>query len=293
MASSPLCASTPAPSWNDVRLTTRDFDLLRSFIESEVGIQIPPAKRVMLEGRLRRRLKALGYTKFRDYTSHVFGPRRDDGEIVHLIDAVTTNKTDFFREPHHFDFLVNTALPQLTAGGEAGVVRPIVVWSAASSTGEEPYTLAMMLNEFAEAQPITWQVVATDISTAVLDRARRAIYSTATAAPVPPALKYKYLMRSRDRSKALVRIVPGLRQKVTFQRLNLLAPRYDVPKPVDIVFCRNVFIYFDRSTQEKILHRFADLLHRGGFVFLGHSETINGSSVPLVQVAPTVYQKAI
>jgi len=281
--------ANPAPT--DVRLAPRDFKLLANFIEREVGIQVPPAKHTLVESRLRKRLRALGMSKFHEYTEYVFGPQRDEAEIIHLIDAITTNKTDFFREPHHFEYLVQTVLPALLADEDAGATRPLTVWSAASSTGEEPYTLAMLLNEFAERRPMRWQVIATDISTAVLERGKRAIYSEAVAAPIPPALKHKYLLRSRDREKALVRIVPGLRRRVTFQRLNLLSSRYDVPGPIDVIFCRNVFIYFNRKTQEEILRRFVDLLRPGGFVFLGHSETTNGLSVPLIQIIPTVYRK--
>jgi chemotaxis protein methyltransferase CheR len=284
-------AQDPDVNWTEIRMTTHDFNLLSGFIGKEVGIQLPPAKRVMLESRLRKRLRALGLRTFRDYTAHVFGGNGAETEIVHLIDAVTTNKTDFFREPHHFEFLIRSAVPALVEEAGVGSARPLQVWSAASSTGEEPFTLAMVLNEYAESQPLLWQVVATDISTVALDCARRAIYGQASATPIPPALKQKYLLRSRDREKALVRVVPYLRQKVTFQRLNLLSRQYDIPRPIDIVFCRNVFIYFNRRTQQEILFRFVEVLRPGGYVFLGHSETTNGLSVPLVQVAPTVYRK--
>jgi len=272
-------------------LAARDFDLLGRFIESEVGIQVPPSKHAMIEARLRKRLRALGMASFQEYTDRVLRSGRDEEEIVHLIDAVTTNKTDFFREPHHFDYLVKAAIPSLLDDQGAGLARPFTVWSAASSTGEEPYTLAMVLSEFAERHPMRWQVLATDISTSVLERGKRGIYSEAVAEPIPSVLKCKYLRRSRDRERGLVRVVPALRQKVTFQRLNLLSRRYAIPGPIDVIFCRNVFIYFNRKTQAEILHRFVNLLRPGGFVFLGHSETTNGLSVPLSQVEPTVYCK--
>lgn len=281
------------PDAHQVRLGARDFAVLSKFIQKEVGIQVPPAKQVMLESRLRRRLRALGLNDFHAYTARVFGPKPDEAEIVNLIDAVTTNKTDFFREPHHFQFLARQALPELVDLGVGTVASPLNIWSAASSTGEEPYTIAMTTSEFAESHPISWQVLATDISTSVLARARRGIYAADSATPIPGTLKLKYLMRSRDRSKKLVRIVPGLRQKVTFQRLNLLSPRYAIPRPIDVIFCRNVFIYFDRGTQRQIMMRFLEMLRPGGFVFLGHSESIAGLSVPLVQIAPTIYRRGI
>jgi len=290
MESAEAVTSPSNLAWSEVKLATRDFKQLSAFIEKEVGIQLPPTKHVMVEARLRKRLRALGLSDFSTYMARVFGPNRDESEIVHLIDAVTTNKTDFFREPHHFTYLAREALPALIAGCDG---RPLTVWCAASSTGEEPYTLAMVLSEFAATHALKWQILATDISTAVLERARRAIYTDACAATIPGVLKFKYLMRSRDRAQGLVRIHPRLRQKVTFQRLNLLSRHYNIPHPLDIIFCRNVFIYFNRATQTQILLRFVEALRPGGFVFLGHSETINGLSVPLVQIAPTIYRKGV
>jgi chemotaxis protein methyltransferase CheR len=277
---------------NESKLNTHDFIRLSTFIQNEVGIQIPPTKRVMLESRLRKRLRALGLSDFHTYISRVFGPEHNDAnELIHLIDVVTTNKTDFFRESAHFDYLTREALPLLLSENSGNFSRPLTVWCAASSTGEEPYTLSMVLSEFAEARPFRWRILATDISTAVLAHAARAIYSETSAAPIPQALKRKYLLRSRDRQQELVRVSPRLRQKVTFQRLNLLSHNYDIPRPIDIIFCRNVFIYFNRATQEQILLRFESFLRQGGLLFLGHSETINGLSVPLVQIAPTIYRK--
>ncbi len=293
MASETSARSLSDLSWTEVRLGSRDFTVLSAFIQKEVGIQVPPAKRVMLESRLRRRLRALGLKDFHTYTARVLGPQRDEEEIINLIDAVTTNKTDFFREPHHFAYLEQHVLPQLVDMGIGATTQPLTVWSAASSTGEEPYTLAMVLSEFSEAHGIDWRIIATDICTAVLARARRAIYGQEAVAPVPSALKARYLLRSRDRSQGLVRVVPGLRRKVTFQRLNLLDHHYDIPRPIDVIFCRNVFIYFNRATQEQILLRFVDCLRPGGFVFLGHSETVTGLSVPLAQIAPTIYRKSL
>ncbi len=288
MAGLELAASIDV-DWQKVRLATADFKRIRELIETQVGIQTPPSKRVMVETRLRRRLRVLGMTSFTDYVNRIFGPNADQDEIVHLIDAITTNKTDFFREPSHFDYLVREALPTLLRERDSSSL--FTVWSAASSTGEEPYTLAMVLDGFADGRALNWRIVASDVSTEVLARAQRAIYAESTAEPIPPAFKYKYLLRSRDRERALVRIVPRLRQKVNFLRVNLLSSHYAIPSPVDVIFCRNVFIYFNRQTQGQILERFCDYLRPGGYVFLGHSETVNGISVSLVQVAPTIYRK--
>lgn len=283
---------TPGPSWDEARLQRHEFALLSEFIGKEVGIQLPPAKQVMLEARLRKRLRALGLESFSQYIPRVIGSRRDEAEVIKLIDAVTTNKTDFFREPQHFAYLTRDVLPERLRRG-ASPSDPFVVWCAASSTGEEPYTLAIVLSEYAAQQPLNWRVVATDISTSVLARAQRAVYSESSIAALPASLRRRYFLRSRERDEQLVRVKPALRNAVTFKRLNLLDRHFDVPRSLDVIFCRNVFIYFDRPTQQQILLRFVDCLRSDGLIFLGHSETINGLSVPLVQVAPTIYRRAV
>lgn len=275
---------------DEPRLGRHEFSLLSEFIGKEVGIQLPPAKHVMLESRLRKRLRALGLSDFSQYVGRVLGPRADEDEIIALIDAVTTNKTDFFREPAHFTYLTEHILTARLRN-RAAASGPFLVWSAACSTGEEPYTLAIVLSEFAAEHGLDWRLVATDISTRVLARAQRAVYAESTIAGLPAPLRRKYFLRSRERDRSLVRVKPLLRQTVGFGRLNLLDRHYEVPRPLDAIFCRNVFIYFDRATQRQILLRFLECLRPDGTIFLGHSETINGLSLPLVQVAPTIYQR--
>ncbi|MBE0617407.1 MAG: methyltransferase domain-containing protein, partial [Proteobacteria bacterium] len=203
-----------------------------------------------------------------------------------------TNKTDFFREPQHFEYLVRAALPELVRTG-AGLRRPVAVWSAGCSTGEEPYTLAMVLAEVAESLPgVRYLILATDISTAVLHKAQQAVYEEERILPVAAPLRKKYLLRSRDRTRSLVRVAPELRQHVRFRMLNFMDGSFGLRESMDVIFCRNVMIYFDRETQEALLNRFCRHLAPGGYVFLGHSETINGLQVPLTQVAPTIYRSA-
>jgi chemotaxis protein methyltransferase CheR len=283
--------TAPASTWVGGSLSNRQFAALATLIHQVVGIRMPLAKKVMLESRLRRRLRALSLGSYAEYCDLVFGQGPNGDELVQLIDVVTTNKTDFFREPQHFDFLVRVALPRLTRECGAGVSRPLMVWSAGCSTGEEPYTLAMVLAEYAETHPgYTSTILATDVCTEVLDHAKRAIYKESLIQPIPLRLRNKYLLRSKDRGKGLVRVVPGLRSQVRFRRLNFLEGDFGMREPMDVIFCRNVFIYFDRPTQETILNRFVGHLSPRGFVFLGHSESINGLAVPLHQVAPTVYR---
>jgi chemotaxis protein methyltransferase CheR len=274
------------------KLSDRDFNRLGAFIHKEVGIKMPPIKRTMLEARLQRRLRHYQMNDFPEYLEFVFSPNGFEKELIHLIDAVTTNKTDFFREPAHFDYLTNHSLPTLVNDFGAGTKRPLLLWSAGCSTGEEPYTLTMVLSEFAENNPnirFAFTILATDISTKVLDRAKTAIYEHERIDPVTMAMRKKYLLKSKD-GTGMVRIIPELRQKVRFRRLNFMEGDFGFREQVDVIFCRNVVIYFDRPTQEVLLNKFARHLIPGGYLFMGHSETLSGLQVPFTQVAPTIYR---
>ncbi|HUA98711.1 MAG TPA: CheR family methyltransferase [Terracidiphilus sp.] len=219
------------------------------------------------------------------YCDYLFDPRRAKGELVHLIDAVTTNKTDFFREARHFEFLTAKALPDLTSGGTSG--REVLVWSAGCSTGEEPYTLAAVLSEYAAVHPgFRFRILATDISTAVLEKARLGVYSSEAAQAVPAALRKKYFMRGREPGSTRVRVAPELRSLVEFRRLNFMDSDYGLQEKADAIFCRNVIIYFDRPTQERILARLTRYLAPGGYLFVGHSETLHAMDLPVAPVAP-------
>ncbi len=274
-------------------LSARDFERLSSFVYSECGIRLPPEKRTMLEGRIRKRLRSLGIGSCSEYTAYLFGP---DGpsEVPLLIDVVTTNKTDFFREPRHFEYLAAMALPELMRLQEPDSSRPLLAWSAGCSTGEEPYTLAMVLSEHAARfGGLRFRLLATDISTRVLEHAARAIYPAEAIAPVPGALRSKYLLRSRNTEMPQFRIAPELRALVEFRRLNLMDRDFGIQEAMDVVFCRNVIIYFDRRTQAGLLERLCGQLRPGGYLFLGHSETLTGLDLPLAPVGPTVYRKAV
>ncbi len=282
----------PGRSEHEAGLSQRDFCRLSAFVHERFGIKLPPSKKTMLEARLRRRLRALEMKSYDDYCDYLFGPAGQEEEVVRMIDLVTTNKTDFFREPAHFDFLQRSCLPELCDAGRGGAFRTLTVWSAGCSTGEEPYTLAMVLSGYAESRPgLRFSIVATDLSTRVLEKAALGIYEEEKVAPVPPDMKRKYLLRSKDRSRGLVRVAPAVRSLVTFRRLNLMDEDFGIREPVDVIFCRNVIIYFDKATQEALVNRFARQLAPGGYLFLGHSETLCGMDAPLVQMAPTVYRK--
>ena len=273
-------------------LSEKDFRRLSGFIHNECGIKMPEGKKILLESRLRRRIRALGLGSFGEYCDYLFSPEGTKSELVHMIDVITTNKTDFFREPKHFDYLVQTALPELIKLYGVTIRRKYAIWSAGCSSGEEPHTLAMVLNEFADRyHGFYFSVLATDISTRVLEHARRGIYREDVIQPVPMAMKMKYLLKGKDKNRGLVRVVPQLRSLIEFRRLNFMDNDFGMKGPVDIIFCRNVIIYFDRPTQEKLLNRFAQHLVPGGYLFMGHSETLNGLGVPLVSAGPMVYRK--
>jgi len=275
-----------------VDLNKYDFQQLSSFIFRELGIKMPEAKRTMLTSRLSKRLRVLELGSFSEYCDFLFSPKGQEEEMIHLINAVTTNKTDFFREPVHFDYLIRAALPKLQGLRRFDVRHSLKIWSAGCSTGEEPYTLAMVLAEYGETSSgFRFDILATDISTKVLDVARRAIYPLDCIEPIPALLRKKYLLKGRDRQNPQVRIVPELRKLVRFGRLNFMDDDFGLREPLDIIFCRNVIIYFDKPTQEKLMGKFCRYLKPGGFLFLGHSESLHGFETPFVQVAPTIYRK--
>jgi chemotaxis protein methyltransferase CheR len=275
-----------------VMINTHDFQQLSSLIYDELGIKMPESKSTMLTGRLSRRLRALNMASFAQYCEFLFSPRGLQEEMVHLINAVTTNKTDFFREPSHFSYLVERALPTLQAEFQLHLRRPLRIWSAGCSTGEEPYTLAMVLAEVQETRPaFRYEIIATDISTRVLEVARRAVYPMERIEPIAPLYRKKYLLRGRDKNNPEIRIASELRKKIRFGRLNFMVDDFALPEVVDIIFCRNVIIYFDKATQEQLMNKFSRYLNRGGYLFLGHSESLHGYETPFVQVAPTIYRK--
>lgn len=279
-------------SYGKDNLSNELFKRLSDFIYTECGIKMPPAKKTMLEARLGKRLKATGLSSYHDYCNYLFSPEGTANELTHMIDVVTTNKTDFFREPQHFDYLVNTAIPTLIHTSGAGMRRNLMLWSAACSSGEEPYTLAMVLEEFAaRVSGFSFLILATDISTRMVEAGRQAIYPEERVAPVPMELRRKYLLRSRDPARKEVRIVPSLRERVKFRRLNFLDDDFGFREKMDIIFCRNVLIYFDKPTQHKVVTHLCQHLAPGGFLFTGHSETLSGMDLPLDQVANTVSRR--
>lgn len=263
---------------------------LAARVTTQLGIQLPEAKLGMLHGRLQRRLRALGLASIGAYEQRLADPRFAPAELVQLFDLATTNKTDFFREPQHFAYLTETALPALAADrGPAWTAR---VWCAGCSTGQEVYTLAMVLDDHAQRHPgFAFSILGTDISTRALREAAAATYDEALIDPVPEALRRRYLLRGRDRARGLVRIAPELRRRATFSRLNFMDERYPIPKELDVIFFRNVMIYFDQATQERVIERQLRHLRPGGYLFVGHAESLSRHGLPLHAESSSIYRK--
>jgi chemotaxis protein methyltransferase CheR len=278
---------------NAITLKDKDFYRLSDFIQNDYGIKMPLVKKVLLESRLQKRLKALNINSFEQYCDYLFSPEGKVEELKFFIDKVTTNKTDFFREPEHFNHLTNTVLPNIIKSWN-GIHNQVQVWSAGCSTGEEPYTIAMVIQNFADQNPqyrLNYSILATDISQEVLTTGNSAVYSEDKVDPVEYAMKKKFLLRSKEKNKNLVKIVPEIRNRIQFKILNFMDSHYPLNKQVDIVFCRNVIIYFDKPTQESIINKLCKTIKPGGYFFQGHSESIQGFDVPLKPIYPTIYQK--
>lgn len=272
-----------------LKISERDFERLRGFIYQACGINLSKQKKVLVESRLQKRLVVHAMSSFSTYCDYVMNSLEGQAEIVHLIDSVATNKTDFFREPGHFEFLEKEALPSFS---RLRLARPFKVWSSACSTGEEPYTLAMVLEDFYNSNPsFEYRVVASDISTKVLEKAVKGIYDEKTITGIPMNLRKRYLLRSKNQDNPTIRIAPGLRSKVAFKRVNLTDSILEVEPDFDAVFCRNVLIYFDRQTQEQVVRKLLSKLRLGGYLFIGHSESIYHMQLPVKQLRPTVFQR--
>lgn len=264
-------------------ITDPEFDRLRRFFHAASGIRLADSKKVLVCGRLAKRLRATGLASYRAYLDFIESPAQT-AERQLAVDLLTTNETHFFREPRHFD-LLRQELARLPA---RPAPAPLRIWSAACSTGEEPYSLAMTLAEVLGDRP--WQVHASDLSARVIDDARAAIYGAQRAAEVPKALAAKYLLEGIDEFAGRYRIDGALRQRVGFQQINLMQPLPPL-EPFDFVFLRNVLIYFDTAAKKRIVESVARCIRPGGLLFIGHSETLGGVTDVLQPVVPTVYRQ--
>lgn len=277
---------------NRLDIPPESFSRFSRFITHELGIKMPETKITMLQSRLQRRLRDLQMPSLQDYQDYLFNSPHAQEELVHFINAVTTNKTDFFREPFHFDYLTQTAIPVLEQIKQHDVPLRIKLWCAGCSSGEEAYTQAMVLSEYGKQHSgFDFAILATDISTKVLQNAQLGVYSESRIDPIPMPMRHSYLMRSRDRTQDLVRIVPELRNKISFHRLNFMDDDYGVKDQFEVIFFRNVMIYFDKATQESVIRKLCRNLKQGGYLFVGHSESLAGLDIPVTSVGSAIYRK--
>lgn len=276
-----------------VLLRTEQFERVAAFVEEAAGIRMPASKREMVQARLGRRLRALGIRDYDEYLAYAFESPDGEAERAHLIDVVTTNQTEFFREADHFDFLTRCALPAMMhVDPSLGVSRPLVAWSAGCSTGEEPYSIAMALADHRlRAGQLSHVVYGTDICTDALQHATEGVYDEQHLDHVPPRMRGRYVHKGGGLGPARARIAPHIRHRVRFARMNLISDRPPFPQLADIVFCRNVLIYFERPTQLRVLARLAEHMRPGGYLFVGHSEMLQGLDLPFTACAPTVHQR--
>lgn len=265
-----------------LQITDREYQQIQELIHEWAGISLGPNKRPLVVGRLSKRLRHYGLTNFTDYLAGPLRTQPDERQI--MTDLLTTNETYFFREPAHFDFLQQQVLPKLAAQGKARV------WSAACSTGAEPYTLAMVLDE---AMPGTdWSILATDISMTVLEVAKAGLYDLGASSKIPQRYLQRYCLKGVRSQAGLLRIDPALQRRISFQQLNLQS-NFEQVGSFDIIFLRNVMIYFDIPTKQRLISRMEQRLNPGGYLIVGHSETLNGLSQNLTMRKPSIYQKAI
>jgi len=271
-----------------IRITDSEYQRISSFIEQRTGIRLPPSKRVLVEGRLQKLLRKAGYDSFTPFLDRSIGRHANDSDTTLLIDLITTNKTDFFREADHFTYFEQTLIAKAAKTQSMPVIK---VWCVASSTGEEPYTLAMVLNELKLKGIIPdFEIIATDISNQVLQKGIRAEYHYSRIQPISESLRKKYLLKHKNKELKQVRIVKSLRDKVSFQPFNLIHSQWNDSKLFDAIFCRNVYIYFDRDTQFLVTKKLIQYLKAEGMLYLGHSETLNGFDLPVKAVSNAVYK---
>jgi len=269
-----------------IAITDKEFRLLAEYIEGNYGIQLKKEKQALVTGRLHNVLEQMGFITFTEYYNYLIGDK--SGVAVRtLIDKITTNHTYFMREADHFYFFRDEVLPFLCHTIKDKDLR---TWCAASSTGEESYTLAMIIDEFLKEEKIGWdsKILATDISNSVLEVAKQGIYSQERISPLPSEWKLKYFKKYNNET---VILIDRIKNEVIYRRFNLMEKTFPFKKKLHVIFCRNVMIYFDSKTKDALIQKFYDNLEFGGYLFIGHSEWINLEKTRFKHIKPAVYQK--
>ncbi|MBN2513237.1 MAG: protein-glutamate O-methyltransferase [Sedimentisphaerales bacterium] len=274
---------------DNIILTDQEFEQISALVYEHCGIDLHDGKKELVRSRLGKLLRQKEFSSFADYYKYVLSDSSKSA-LTELTDAISTNLTSFFRESQHFDFVSQTLLPELI-GRKTGASRKIRCWSAGCSSGEEPYTIAItLLENLPQAGDWDIKILATDISSRVLQRASDGIYDAERVEPVPPAAKNRYLSKVRHNGQQMFQVSSALKKMIIFKYLNLMEP-WPFRGPMDFIFCRNVMIYFDKPTQQKLVNRYWEVLDRGGYLFTGHSESLTGITHKFRYVQPTIYRK--
>lgn len=271
-----------------------DYEFIRQIVYNHSRINLGQDKQELVSARLGKRLRATGRATVSEYCD-LLRTAAGTEELGNLIDVISTNHTYFFREEGHFEALRDTILPDLVRRRERETGATLRVWSAACSSGEEPYSIAIALEEYFSAHPPAWQrqIEATDISTRILTKAQAAVYAAETVSRMPPATVKAYFQTGYAEQAGLYRVKPALRSMVRFRQLNLLEGALPFSEPFQIIFCRNVMIYFDRATQEELVQRLKSKLVPGGYLMVGHSESLTGINHGLKIIRPATYQNPL
>lgn len=269
-----------------VTITDKEFRLLAEFIEKNYGIHLRKEKKTLVTGRLQKVLQQAGFDNFTDYYQYLLSDKSGNA-MVTFVNKMTTNHTFFMREAAHFYFFKDTVLPFLENTVKDKDLR---IWCAGCSTGEEPYTLAMIIDEFFNSEKSCWntKILATDISEHALNLAKAGIYSNESVVPLPPNWKFTYFIK-QDPNHA--RVIETIRDEVIYRKFNLIDDVFPFKRKFHAIFCRNVMIYFDQETKIRLINKFYDHMERGGYLFIGHSESLNKGLAGFKYIMPAVYRK--
>lgn len=275
----------PAP------ISAQEYDWIRETVYQNSRINLGPSKKELVMARLSKRLRALGLSSYREYIQLLQSAQGKD-EMTNLIDSISTNHTYFFREPQHFDFLLNDVLPQFCPSTSGPLGRTLKVWSAATSTGEEPYSIAILLDDYMQkARGWNWRILCTDISTKVLKKAQNGVFAADKVEKIKAEWLRKYFEKGSSEVADTYRASMDLRRRMQFISLNLLAPSYPFTEQFQLIFCRNVMIYFDKPTQQELVQKLSQHLEPGGYLIIGHAESLTGVSHDLKLIKPSIYRK--
>lgn len=272
-------------------LSEGEFDQIRALVKQHTGIHLSDQKRSLVLSRLTRRLRSLGLANFTEYIKVLQGPGAEE-ELLNMINRITTNKTDFYRENHHFEFMTKTLLPGLVSQAQRTGQKKVRIWSAGCSSGEEPYTLAITLAEFFKNLPgWDYKILATDLDTNMLRKASAGVYDARLLEPVPRDKLNRYFTQNRGDGADTYTVSQKLRDLIIFRKFNLMSPTYPVKVPLDAVFCRNVLIYFTNQDRVRIVTNFHRVIKPGGYMFVGHSESLRQVNELFKYTGTTVYQR--